>query len=693
MNCQFLNFSVSEFYSEFVPILIFNSISNTSFTDLVQVATDDQSNLNESVSNFTLNNNFISASFHDDFFNSAEIIIALFNKSNKPIVELRFRGVNHFSNWFQAENIISSSLWDISQTTESAKFDFGFINDAFEFQIIKNASNAQSCEKVYFEVECDLGRNKNDCLILYANSEQPVLLNSLKSSRSIAIYGRFKNLAWNSKWPLIFRYSKNKTSYSLEQFFWNESVLFDPKYKNESGLFKMLNFSTKIFTADCSTILFHEKGDIKYQDFCLYNKASDSDEIFNVVNNSAAEIVEIFYYPMFLSLAYPSSCNVFLQPFLLFGVYEIFSADQAENSMKESCSGLFRYTNFDSLVSIFRAAYVKMLLLDENKVVQTVIANVDTINGPMSVYDTSSWNLTTFAQFNISMLKSSDPFDSFSSIFQPNYDDCSLDFGFMFGSCNYRCPKTTNISQTENAGCKILYTPKENGDLVSNFKEASKVEFYFIDYFYPDFFHTVFRVDAFCGIDIYKYFRTGIVSPAHDGIPNDLDHSQFYRHPELFKKLYGDATVRLLIYDFEGQNVVQENAFNTQVSAGGWINISNWHPISFWNEPNRKEQIVHLDEQFISILTFSFYDEDIGYEELCDRVIYFSAVSVNEKSASTGKCPLKSWWRHEQVLRSGIKSEVKYRPPAFFYSDEKEPLPPEEMKLSGKIEVQMLYSG
>ena len=669
--------------------MIFNSNSNTSFTELVQIATDDQSNPNEIVSSFTLNNNFISASFHDDFFNAAEIIIALFNKSNESIIELRFRGVNHFSNWFQAENLISSSLWNISQISQSDNFTFGYRGNKFRFEINKNRISVQNDGNLaYFSIECPLDVG-NFCNIFYSNSQQPVLPNGLKIARSLAIFGK-KYIYQN--WRLIFRYSFDPNLIAFEQFFFNDSAVgFDQTwYRKESCLFKDLNFKWLIFATDCVEIWF---DDIERRVLCLYDDLMSLDGIFNFMNVTNQKLIEIYHYSGIRLLSYATSCNLQFELFFQEGSLNEGTTQSNHCDIEE----IYRHHNF-KIFLYFSMRYIKILLLDGLDVVQSLLVDdfyyMNNLHSPVYVKAASSWNLTVLRQYDLLILDSDDANETFLSIFKQNAN-CSLDFGFLTGSCKKRCHN--NLSQSSNGSigsnndCEIRYTENDNGDLVSNFKTASKIEIYIVDYFYPSTFYTVFRVDAFCGIDIYKYFKTGIVTPAHDGISSDMDHSRFYRHPELLKKLYADTEVKLLIYNFEGQKVILQNTFLTQASADKWI--ASWHSISHWNKPNKAEDVVNLGNGFSSFLTFSFYDDKVGYEEFCDRAIYFTAVSVNEtKKESTGKCDLKSWWLHEQVLKSAIKSGIKNRPPAFFYSDKSDPKPAKDLKLSGKIELQVIDS-
>ena len=131
----------------------------------------------------------VSSDFHDHLFNASEILLVVFDTNGRNRVEVKFRGVNDIWDWFAPENIIKSSLWNISSNSFFEVFELGHFEDrGFNFEI--GAQTSTDCNStVFFKISCQTDQPCRNlrwwrdglsdlqyypCGILYSQSKNPV---------------------------------------------------------------------------------------------------------------------------------------------------------------------------------------------------------------------------------------------------------------------------------------------------------------------------------------------------------------------------------------------------------------------------------------------------------------------------------------------------------------------------------------
>ena len=653
-------------------MLTFTSDSNNSFEDLF----DNLYGGNE-FQNLS-GGNFISENIHDELSQSSEIIVILFNRTNKTVAEVRFRGVNHFSNWFRAENIISSYPWALTQTSKSANFSFGYSNGRFRFSILESDNNSSRPDprkekNIYMKIKyfhCQSNGNENQTkssCIHYSPTEKALSEEYSNEASYILIIGKpsvFNDL------QLVFRYTTGTVFSSLENFFFGYNTALKKTYDN--NLFRSLNMEQEILASHRITIASYVAEEDVWTTLNFYwfwDKILTFSDVFERIQLEGP-MVEIYRTPLVKLFTYTSGCGILFRPFYNSGKIE--SIGHANLPEKFDHDTAFRHYDFTKIKST-RSNGIKFLLFDDKEIVQQILFHNSDKNSWFSLQNviaTSSWNLSRVQNMKFEDIDRKYTDEQFFSVFYGG-DICNSDKGFMSGSCGDLCPRDKNFMQEE---CIILYTSKYGGDLAENFRLATKVELYLIQQHSPKNWQTVFWVDAFCGVDVHKYFQKGTAVPAHDGIRN-LDHSRFFRDPNLQGKMENSDVMKLLVYDFDGEDIVVD----LHLSKGSIAYASHW-PTEMYFQFGK-----YIDGIFSSFFSLTASDDRIS----CETLSWCTAVSVNKSNITAENCTLKNWWNHPQVMERNMQEAVKLRPPAFFYTDGEKPERTEDMKMSGKIEIQV----
>ncbi len=199
--------------------------------------------------------NFVHANFQDEISKSAIIMVVV--AGNEAISELVFRSAKDAFDWFSTDNIMSSSLWNIDQSS-SFLFHFGYVDRRFRFEITESDSTHANDARGFFALGCDsdpnglLGSSASPCTILYSPHANSHNYADMTSANSVGIYKK----SYPHEDHLAFRFSSFSKVDFLE--FFNGEV---SKSKTNTQLYRHNNFA-ELFrnSGKMKLVIFDEDG-------------------------------------------------------------------------------------------------------------------------------------------------------------------------------------------------------------------------------------------------------------------------------------------------------------------------------------------------------------------------------------------------------------------------------------------------
>ena len=99
--------------------------------------------------------NFVNTVFHDNIHKAKQIMLAVYDRKNMLREQLTFQGNGSVWNWFQVQNVIDSTLWEMDSSDNFDIFKFNPDPDSFIFEITKNAGSGCGATGL-FKMTCDL---------------------------------------------------------------------------------------------------------------------------------------------------------------------------------------------------------------------------------------------------------------------------------------------------------------------------------------------------------------------------------------------------------------------------------------------------------------------------------------------------------------------------------------------------------
>ena len=145
-------------------------------------------------------------------------------------------------------------------------------------------------------------------------------------------------------------------------------------------------------------------------------------------------------------------------------------------------------------------------------------------------------------------------------------------------SCDDSCAWQTN----SDGVCQIYYSDISTNSMVG----ARALEFW-VDSFPPFFgsfsipWKLVFTIGTFSNVDSLDYFNTGSTTPKVNGFP--VLGNGIFRHPKMIDQISSASKIRMLYYDFEGENIFQEFIFNGNGESLDWFSKDTLEYSSLWN--------------------------------------------------------------------------------------------------------------
>ena len=189
----------------------------------------------------------------------------------------------------------------------------------------------------------------------------------------------------------------------------------------------------------------------------------------------------------------------------------------------------------------------------------------------------------------------------------------------------------------------------------------------------------MFWVEPYSQLVVIDFFLDGTVPP-------DVDPTTYYRDPDMESKFRSYLKAKLVIYDFEGCEVEQEIVLRLTGDLIGWFNWTSVENTTNWDFGNDRPtgengeffslQVSGVDRKFV-IMDRGTGGSAVGWFTIVDNI----GIPVNG---------WKKHWNKQDIIDAGMQNETEGKWPSFFYSQSASSQRYADMKLSGKMEVQLM---
>ena len=218
---------------------------------------------------------FVRSDFHDNIRKSDEIRLIIYGSNRKATQEFIFRGVGKIGKWFEPENIISSSFWEM--TSEDSFGVFRLTYDAFEISLDEPSVPyflLMNCPEKndHFYVN-----NENFCKLRYSASTSAAAESDLEYATKIEILTRSYTTFDHQVWNMIFRFS-SFSEVNFKDFYLSGGL----KTHETSGLYRDPELISTIQETDSLIVaVFFGDEKISLEIFELWNATINVTTWFN----------------------------------------------------------------------------------------------------------------------------------------------------------------------------------------------------------------------------------------------------------------------------------------------------------------------------------------------------------------------------------------------------------------------------
>ncbi len=384
---------------------------------------------------------------------------------------------------------------------------------------------------------------------------------------------------------------------------------------------------------------------------------------------SVASRIEILLMPMHKVFSYPSQATMH--------VYNLFK-DNDRSAMTSGAEQkkVFRSHDIERRIALSRHLRVDIVAKDGSVFQELVFEDGNDLESWFrkdKLVDTSSWSLS-----NAGMISVTEGYGRWFSVMNWG-GTCFADIGWLLISCKNPC----NWEQLNKYECDILYNPSSSSPIAANFfVSASKFEI-FTDFYMSGYrfrWYKVFVMEPFSGVNIVKYFETGDRQPAVPGF-SEIYPEKMYRHPDILDKLSSADKIRILVFDFEKENIVSEVVYSGPDAGDGFMEWFDWDHVfysSLWDFSTRS--VGHWGE----MMKYNFANRRIFYmssrwNSCPGDETFFAVISVPDAT-----CGWEHWYNHDKYPHLG-----RNQPPVMFYSDEHVGVTQDDLKQAGKMVIEV----
>ena len=172
--------------------------------------------------------NYINPDAHDNIRAANEIVLVIYDEDFNPREHLTFRGIHNLEGWFDVNNILNSSNWDISSESNLNTFKMTLQENKIQMEISDSNENCRD-KTGFLQLNCKLSENCSDfqwwkednslqnkaCAVQYSKFVHSMSYDESYLAKKFTIFTR-KYFHYNETWLLNFRFSSSTPVYFWE---------------------------------------------------------------------------------------------------------------------------------------------------------------------------------------------------------------------------------------------------------------------------------------------------------------------------------------------------------------------------------------------------------------------------------------------------------------------------------------------
>ena len=589
--------------------------------------------------------NFHRDNFFDQLMTTNQIAVVISDQSNDTKSVMVFRGNRDPFTWFSLQNLMSSSLWEI--TPESSSVFILFHSGGFEiWKILDNGY-----ENVYFQVICS--KNDENCSNEFADSVDAQPQAQLKQIGSLKIFVK-NELGMNIEWNLQLSYTA-ESQINFKNFYdGNSNDTF-----NQRAMFRVPNLESELVNAAQILLRVHfdafwsadlmfdvRKGfttftswfsEIYLVDESFFEKIK-TDIAFNF-SDSLGSFLILEYAKNLDTLgcqnelwglrvacknsSVAGSCSVFEPTFpdeecqILFSknwtsweigdysqahAFEIYTKPMTKTfSFNYSAFGIqlfdFYKTRkaYSGIQPVFRHHDFDNIFQKCNVAIMRLYRGLDI--GEEYIFECGGNSINWFSEtklVSISNIENINPASVTALIEDQSFTKTEYFFQIWDKELyNRRDWKGYEDKVGSNAYCKRNFTGScwhyyHGKDEANNLDKivVSKMEIITDNSqfnYRGKMWQLVFSVDAYSGVHLYNYFREGSTLPAVPGL-SKVHYDGIFRHPLLESRISKAAYIRFTVYDAAKNDAKLHLVFEPRPedSLEDWFNWDRVVESSLW---------------------------------------------------------------------------------------------------------------
>ena len=331
------------------------------------------------------------------------------------------------------------------------------------------------------------------------------------------------------------------------------------------------------------------------------------------------------------------------------------------------------------------AAFILWVLYDENNRIRSKLEFYGA-GHPTQWF--SKVNLINSSNWDIPLLKEATIFEASSSGFQiGNPDDSELKCqtnGFVNLACDLQTPCNglkwwLDDESLIDVPCGAVYSKLKSPIGFNKGFWASKLQILTKNF---QSWEKVLRIEAFAGVDPFKYMLFGETLDSHD-------HTKTYRDEQWENKILKTELIKFQVYDFSQTNVVSEMIFRGSGHVLSWFSVESLVSSSLWSfdslDPDLVGSFFSMDGAAIVELSTGeiwlrrFYINQLWAKCPLDYGWVMMSVTINYNG-----CPFEMYWNNPELAKLGF---FRNMPPYILYTASPQPQLCSDMQIGGKIEI------
>ena len=154
-------------------------------------------------------------------------------------------------------------------------------------------------------------------------------------------------------------------------------------------------------------------------------------------------------------------------------------------------------------------------------------------------------------------------------------EPCGIAAVLLHVACEYHC-----FYDHRSEHCEIIYSENASGNQLLT-ADVLEIWVFPTSLSFPyGPWTTVFEVQSLCGINVFSYYHFGEIIEASGS--SVVYRDKIFRHPQLHQMIENAATIRVVVFDFEMANEVQELQFHGGTGAVSWFSNTQLDSMTYW---------------------------------------------------------------------------------------------------------------